>query len=78
MTGRHEMTCSTCHPLHARGRKRGRGTMFGLICFVFSQTLTFSTLYQWGRNVEIDTLHRGRDSVWVNIDMDTHKGQSLT
>ena len=25
------MTCTTCHPLHARGLKRGRGTWFGLI-----------------------------------------------
>ena len=25
------MTCSTCHPLHARELKRGRGTLLGLI-----------------------------------------------
>ena len=25
------MTCSTCHPLHARGLKRGRSKWFGLI-----------------------------------------------
>ena len=35
-----------------------------------------------GGKVENDTLHRGRDSGlehgWVNIDSDTHKGQSLT
>ena len=29
------MTCSTCRPQHARGLKRGRGTLFGLISGVF-------------------------------------------
>ena len=29
------MTCSTCRPPHARGLKRGRGTLFGLISGVF-------------------------------------------
>ena len=33
--------------------------MFGLILGFSSQT---STLHEWGRNVEMDTLHRGRDS----------------
>ena len=42
----------------------------------------FRSYMNGGRNVEIDTLHRGRNSGlwhgWVNIDMDTHKCQSLT
>ena len=29
------MTCSTCHPLHARGLKSGRGTWFVLNLGVF-------------------------------------------
>ena len=43
------MTCSTCHPLHACGLKRGRGTWLGLICCFFSQTLTLLSLHEWVR-----------------------------
>ena len=78
------MICSTCRPSHARGLKRGRGTLFGLISGVFEPDFDVIRRYmsRGGRNVESDTLHRGRDSGlwhgWVSIDSDTHKGQSLT
>ena len=75
------MTCSTWHPLHACGLKWGRGTTFGQNLGVFEPDFFFFRRYMtWDGNVEIDTSHRGRDSGhgWVNIDMDTHKGQSLT
>ena len=34
----------------------------GLILGFSSQALTLSTLHEWGRNVEMDTLQGGRDS----------------
>ena len=79
------MTCSTCHPLHACGLKRGRGTLFGLISGVFEPDFDKTdmslrwvvgtlklTLYTEAGILVFDMAHG-----WVNIDMDTHKGQSL-
>ena len=57
------MTCLTCYRPHAYHVKRGRGTLFGLILGLSSQTLTRQRRYLGGGgSFHMFTLHRGRDT----------------
>ena len=78
------MTCSTCHHVHARGLKRGRGTLFGLNLGLYEPEFdeTDMSLRCVVGTLKL-TLYTEAgilvfDMTWVNIDMDTHKGQSQT